>query len=263
MIKMSDLSAGYGHEVKIQHVNCSFKEQEITVIVGMNGCGKSTLLKTIAGLIKPMNGTIFLQVNSDKKEYINIAELSDKEHARQISYLPQNRNVPSISVERMVLHGRFPYLEYPRRYRGEDYKIAEDSLKRVEMLAIKEKKMTQLSGGERQKIYIAMALAQDTPVILLDEPSSFLDLTYQLEILDLMKELKKEGKMVITVMHDIDAALQLADHMIVMDKGEVQFAGSPDDVCKENVIEKVFGVTVKEQKDENRNSHYFFKKNKL
>lgn len=255
MIKVSELYAGYGHEIKLKNINCSFVEKEITVIVGKNGSGKSTLLKAIAGLIKPMQGNIFLDI----EDYIeDISKLSNQMRARQISYLPQNRNIPVISAERMVLHGRFPYLEYPRRYKKEDYEIVANAMERVGILYARHHEMAQLSGGERQKVYIAMALAQDTHAILLDEPTTFLDITYQLEMLHLMRQLKQQGKTVITVMHDLNAALQLADQIIVMNQGHIEEADVPEKIVQSGIIEKVLGVKVKTHCDENMTLHYYF-----
>lgn len=251
MIKLKDINAGYGNNIILNNMNCSFKEGEITSVVGMNGCGKSTLLKVISGLIEPISGEIMVQ---DK----NIRNLSDKERAKLISYLPQSRNTPVISAERMVLHGRFPYLSYPRRYSREDKEIAQAAMERVGILDLKDKNMSELSGGERQKVYIAMALTQDTKIILLDEPTTFLDITYQLELLKLLTELRNDGKTVITVIHDLSLALRYSNKIIVMQEGMVKHSNTPKDVYDSGILEEVFHVKAHHFMDDSKGEYYYF-----
>lgn len=251
MIRLKDVKAGYGQKVTLDNINYSFLEGNITAIVGMNGCGKSTLLKTMVGLLTPLCGQIFIE-----EEEIKL--LSDQRRAQKIAYLPQNRNVPVISVARMVLHGRFPYLSYPRRYKKEDYEIANEAMERMGITKLKDRNMAELSGGERQKVYLAMALAQETKVILLDEPTTFLDINYQLEILKLLTELKQEGKTVITVIHDIGAALTIADQLVVMDEGKIIMHGNPKQVYKSKVLERVFRINEHCFLDEDKETHYYF-----
>ncbi len=251
MIKLKKISAGYGKDIILKDMDCFFKEGEITSVVGMNGCGKSTLLKVIAGLIEPISGEIEIQGN-------NILNISDKDRAKLISYLPQSRNTPVISAERMVLHGRFPYLSYPRRYSNTDKKIALGAMERVGILSLKDKNMSELSGGERQKVYIAMALTQDTKIILLDEPTTFLDITYQLELLQLLTELRNEGKTVITVIHDLSLALRYSNKIIVMEEGKVKYHNTPKEVYSSGILEEVFHVKAHHFMDDNRNEFYYF-----
>lgn len=251
MIKLEEISAGYGNNIILNTMSCAFKEGEITSVVGMNGCGKSTLLKVIAGLIEPVCGEIEIQNK-------NIQNLSDKERAKLISYLPQSRNTPVISAERMVLHGRFPYLSYPRRYSSKDKKIALSAMERVGILNLKHKNMCELSGGERQKVYIAMALTQDTKIILLDEPTTFLDITYQLELLKLLTELRNEGKTVITVIHDLSLALRYSNNVIVMKEGMVKYSNTPKEVYDSGILEEVFRVKAHHFLDNNKNEFYYF-----
>lgn len=251
MIKLKDISAGYGNHIILNQMNCSFAEGEITSVIGMNGCGKSTLLKVIAGLIEPISGEIVVQ---DK----NTRNLSDKERAKLIAFLPQSRNTPVISAERMVLHGRFPYLSYPRRYSREDKEIALTAMERVGILGLKDKNMSELSGGERQKVYIAMALTQDTKIILLDEPTTFLDITYQLELLKLLTKLRNEGKTIVTVIHDLSLALRYSDKIIVMKEGSVKYSNTPKEVYDSGILEEVFHVKAHHFMDDNKGEYYYF-----
>lgn len=251
MIKLKDISVSYGQKNILDNINYEFLDGKITVIVGMNGCGKSTLLKTIVGLLNPIRGQVLLDNN-------DIKMLTDQKRAQQIAYLPQNRNIPVISVARMVLHGRFPYLSYPRRYKKEDYEIANIALERIGITALKDRNMAELSGGERQKVYLAMALAQETSTILLDEPTTFLDINYQLEILRLLTDLRKEGKTVITVLHDIGAALSIADQLVVMQEGKIVMDGSPEKIYQSGILEKVFHIKEHCFYDEHKNKHYYF-----
>ena len=185
---------------------------KVTIVVGPNGCGKSTLLKSLIRLNPHSSGEIL--VNG-----INIEQYSSINLAKKIAYLPQNRNVPEITVLKMVLHGRFPYLSYPRRYKKEDIEKAREALCWAEMEELAEQSMSSLSGGTRQKVYIAMAIAQDTPVILMDEPTSFLDIAHQLRLMELAKELAKKGKAVVLVLHDLSLAMRIADVIVVMADG--------------------------------------------
>lgn len=251
MIEIKDVSAGYGSNLILKNMNCSFRDGEITSIIGMNGCGKSTLLKVIAGILTPSAGSIELYNR-------NIIKVSDKERAKLISYLPQSRNIPVISVERMVMHGRFPYLSYPRKYGKDDKKIAIKAMERIGILQLKDKNMSELSGGERQKVYIAMAITQDTKFILLDEPTTYLDITYQLELLKLLTELKHEGKTVITVIHDLSMALHYSDKIVVMKDGRDKFIGSPKVVYESNILEEVFNVKAHHFIDDNKSDYFYF-----
>ena len=251
MIKLKDIKVSYGQKLILDNINCEFLEGKITAIVGMNGCGKSTLLKTIVGLIPPLHGQILL----DDKD---IKSLTDQKRAQQIAYLPQSRDIPVIRVGRMVLHGRFPYLSYPRRYKKEDYEISNRAMERIGILSLKDRNMAELSGGERQKVYLSMALAQETKTILLDEPTTFLDINYQLEILKLLTDLRSEGKTVITVLHDIGAALSMADQLVVMKAGKIIMSGTPDEIYESGILEGVFQIKEHCFYDEHKKKHYYF-----
>lgn len=248
MIAIKDLYSGYGDDDILKGVSLNILNNKLTVIAGPNGCGKSTLLKTISGIIKKTSGSIFI----DDFDLSNILPL---DRAKRIAYLSQNRSVPDIAVKNLVLHGRFPYLSYPRRYRAEDREAVDMALERMGIEGLRDKMVSELSGGERQKVYIAMALAQGSDYLLLDEPTTFLDISHQFQLLDLAKELCSENKSVVMVLHNLESALSIADSFILLDKGRLLFEGSVDDVYSSKLIDKVFNVEIKKESD-----HWWCKK---
>lgn len=250
MLRVNDVCTAYEGKEVLHHVSLNIEEGKITVLAGPNGCGKSTLLKTINGMVQKTSGEVMV----DGKR---IETYKPEELARKIAYLPQNRPVPDISVKRMVLHGRFPYLKYPRRYRDIDMKIAEDAIRQVGMEEFTHKNMNKLSGGMQQKVYIAMALAQDTPVTMMDEPTSFLDIVYQMKLMDIARKLADQGKAVVMVLHDISMALKTADHIVVLSQGTVADKGTPEEVFESGALDRVFGLKMKRVNTEDGWQYYF------
>ena len=181
----------------------SFDPGKIFTIVGKNGCGKSTLLKSCAGLLQPKDGAVLL----DGKE---LSGYSDCERAQKLSYLSQSRNTPNITVERLMAHSRFPHLGYPKKLREEDRAIISQSIRLLQLEEFRDKSLITLSGGERQRVYLAMQIAQDAPFLLLDEPTTYLDIEYQLMLMDLLAELKQQGKTIVMVLHDLDRHYDIA-----------------------------------------------------
>lgn len=250
MIELQNVCAGY-HGIQVLHnIDLNLEKGKVTVLVGPNGCGKSTLLKSLIRLNPHSSGEIL--INGTKIEQYSQVKL-----AREIAYLPQNRNVPEITVLKMVLHGRFPYLSYPRCYKKEDMEKAREALHWAGIEELAEKSMSSLSGGTRQKVYIAMAIAQDTPVILMDEPTSFLDISHQLRLMELAKELARKGKAVVLVLHDLTLAMRTADVMVVMKEGKILQIGSPKEIYETDVLQKAFDVKVI-QVDTKYGMQYFF-----
>ena len=256
MIELKNLSAGYDGIEKLHSVSLRCKKGEITALIGPNGSGKSTLLKAISALLPRMSGDILFAGQS-------IAEIPQQKLAQTLAYLPQSRNVPEITVRRMVLHGRFPYLGYPRKYRAEDYAAADAAMMQTDILDKANLHLHTLSGGERQKVYLAMAIAQDTPAVLLDEPTTYLDIEHQLGVLQLMQTLKAAGKTVIVVLHDINLALQCADTVAVLQNGSLVATGAPEAIAESGILDSVFHVHTEICKDKNGTAHYFLRYKKL
>lgn len=237
MIQLKNVYAGYEGKNILHDIDAVFEQGKITVLVGPNGCGKSTLLKTIVRIVSCSQGEILVDGNSLK-------QLSTKELARKVAYLAQNKKAPDISVMKMVLHGRFPYLSYPRRYRTLDFEIAKKALSWAGLEGLEEQQVSKLSGGMQQKVYLAMALAQDTEVILLDEPTTYLDIVHQIRLGEMARRLAKEGKAVVMVLHDLPQALKLADKVVVLKDGQILDQGTAAEVYQKGSLEKAFGVKI-------------------
>ena len=238
MIQIKNMSAGYPGKPVLRDLSLTLSPGEVTAIVGPNGCGKSTLLKALVRLNPHDAGHILVDGTA-------IEDYTPNALSRKISYLPQNRAVPDITVRRMVLHGRFPYLNYPRHYRKEDHLAVEAALSRLGLADLADTPMAQLSGGMQQKVYIAMALAQDTPVLLMDEPTAFLDIAHRLQLMDTARQLAREGKAVVLVLHDLPLALKYAHRMAVMKDGVLLDAGTPEEVFARGALEQAFSVTLR------------------
>ncbi len=236
MITISDLCVSYDGEQVLHGISASFPEGKISAVIGPNGCGKSTTLRSLVRMVPHMSGTLMLDGQ-------DLSVLSPHALARRIAYLPQSRNVPDITVERLVLHGRFPYLSFPRRYRREDWEKVNEALEWVGLGDLRERKMEHLSGGQRQKAYFAMALAQDTDVILMDEPTTFLDIKNQFELLDQARRLADAGKTVIMILHDFESVLHYADHVVLLLDGSVLTAGTAEHVLRSEQLRRAFDVT--------------------
>lgn len=234
MLEIRNLSAGYPGYPILKNISLTIAQGAVTVIVGPNGCGKSTLLKALAGIL-----TVSGSVKLDGRELLT---RSSRELSKTVAFLPQNRSVPEITVKNLVLHGRFPYLSYPRRYRQEDYAAAESAMAKMGIEDLAERSLPTLSGGQRQKAYIAMALAQDTPVILLDEPNTFLDIAHQLQLMNHARTLAAAGKTVVLVLHDLPMALDFADSLAVLSQGKCLCQGNPEDVFLSGQLEQAFGI---------------------
>ena len=237
MVELKHVCAAFPEGEVLHDISLTFQKGRVTVLLGPNGCGKSTLLRTVLGFVRKTEGEILL-------DGMPLEQLSARETARKLAYLPQNRPVPNITARRMVLHGRFPYLGYPRRYRGEDHAAVDEALQKTDAQDLAGRTLPQLSGGERQRVYLAMALAQSTEVILMDEPTTYLDVRHQLEVMALARCLAEEGKTVVLVLHDLCLALRCADIAAVLQDGRLKAAGTPEEVYASGILKEVFGVTV-------------------
>ena len=248
MIEIKALRSGYRGVEVLHGIDLRMESGRVYGIVGPNGCGKSTLLKTIAGLCPVLSGEVRLNGRS-------LEGLAPAETAKQVAYLPQGRSVPAITAGRLVLHGRFPYLSYPRRYRQKDFEIARNALKWAGAEEFAEKNLSQLSGGQRQRVYIAMTLAQETGAILMDEPTTYLDINSKFEVLHLAGRLARMGKTVVLVLHDLDLVLRYAHEVILLADGRVRAVGAPEEVC--SGIGECFGVAIRQAADRGER-HYLF-----
>lgn len=250
MIRVEKVSAGYGRQEILHGVDLEIPRGKISTVIGANGSGKSTLLRVILGFLPLWGGEIRIDGTS-------IKDMERTEIARKIAYLPQGKNVPDITAGRMVLHGRFPYLRYPRRYREMDFRIAGEAMKQMDIENLAEKQMSQLSGGMRQKVYIAMALAQQAEVIVMDEPTTYLDIGQQMKFAGMMKQLAEKGKTIILVLHDILLALQISDQIAAIQEGRILQWGTPEEILESGIPETLYKVAVRSCRTEAGRQYYY------
>ena len=235
MIELRNLHAGYPGRPVLKGVDLELRPGEVLAVLGPNGCGKSTLLRAANGLLHRTGGEVLL-------DGVPLESMTAKEIARKAAYLPQSRPVPSLTAGRMVLHGRFPYLSYPRRYGREDHEMVRRALERVGAWDLASRPLSELSGGQRQKVFLAMALAQDTETILMDEPTTYLDVACQIEVMALSRRLAEEGRAVVMVLHDLCLALRYAHRAVLLSGGRVSQAGTPEELFAGDALEQGMGV---------------------
>ncbi len=250
MIEIKNLSGGYGKKQVLFDINETINSGEITSVIGPNGCGKSTLIETVAGLLTPFGGEVIA-------DGVNIHKMPSKERAKKISVLSQQKSPGALTVRALVFHGRFPYLGYPRKYDDEDREIVNEAMKTAGVYDYADESVSSLSGGQQQKAYIAMLLAQNTDIVLLDEPVTFLDINYQLELMDIIKEMKTSGKTVIMIIHDLNLAMSFSDKIIAMKNGKIISSGKPSEIYNTGVVEEIFGIKANYSNDAKQ---YFFTK---
>ncbi|MEE4151666.1 Fe(3+) dicitrate ABC transporter ATP-binding protein FecE [Pseudomonas viridiflava] len=238
ILQAQQLDIGYGATRIVQDLSFSPTPGKVTALIGPNGCGKSTLLKAFARILTPQSGSLSL----DGKAY---RDLSARDLARKVAFLPQVLPIPEgVSVRQLVAYGRSPHNSLWGRLSGADQHSVEQALQRMELETLADRPLSDLSGGQRQRAWLAMILAQDAAIVLLDEPTTYLDISHQVELLDLMRALSAEGKTVITVLHDINQACRYADHLAVMQAGRLVASGTPGDVLNSELVCRVFDVQV-------------------
>lgn len=235
-----DLSFAYGEKAILKHLSFEISEGKVTTLMGANGCGKSTLLQLLTKNLKLEYGDIYL----NKKQ---VQQMHMKEFAKQVAIVHQYNTAPDdITVEQLVQYGRAPYTKIigNGKHKAEDNRIVERSMRITGVLPYRERLVSSLSGGQKQRVWIAMALAQNTKVLLLDEPTTYLDVRYQLQILKLIKMLNKKcGITIIMVLHDINQALAYSDEIVALSpQGELIAHGKPDEVMVPEVISQMYGI---------------------
>ncbi len=232
-----DLTVGYGDRTVVEGLDLQVPMGGISVIVGANACGKSTLLRAMSRLLAPRGGQVVLDGRA-------VHQTPAKELARTLGLLPQSPTAPEgITVADLVGRGRHPHQGLFSRWTPADDQAVADALTATETAALADRPVDELSGGQRQRVWIAMALAQQTDILLLDEPTTFLDVSHQLEVLDLLTDLNRSrGTTIVIVLHDLNLAARYADHLIALTDGRVHALGTPAEVLTEDTIRAVFGL---------------------
>ncbi|RKD71333.1 iron complex transport system ATP-binding protein [Sinobaca qinghaiensis] len=229
--------AGYDQKMILDHIDVEICSNQINTIIGANACGKSTLLKTMARLLKPKKGNITLDGKA-------IHKIPSKQLARIVGLLPQSPIVPEgITVADLVGRGRFPHQSFLKGWTKEDYEAIAEAMETMNITELADRNIDELSGGQRQRVWIAMALTQQTDILFLDEPTTFLDITYQVEILDLLTDLnQKYGTTIVMVLHDVNLAARYADHIFALRQGQLIAEGSPSEVITEELIKDIYNL---------------------
>jgi iron complex transport system ATP-binding protein len=237
VLEAKDLTLCYGDKVIINELNLQIPKGKITVLIGSNGCGKSTLLRSMARLLKPVTGSVILDGQQ-------IAKWSTREVAKRLAILPQGPIAPEgLTVLQLVKQGRYPYQSWLQQWSKEDEKMVDWALDITQMKPLAEQAVDSLSGGQRQRAWIAMTLAQGTDSILLDEPTTYLDMAHQIEVLDFLYELnEREQRTIVMVLHDLNLACRYAHHVVAIRDQTVFAQGRPEDVINEDLVRSVFDM---------------------
>ncbi len=242
--RMENLASGYEQVRVFEGLNLTIEEGKVTTIIGPNGCGKSTLLKTIGRILKKQQGTVFLQEQ-------NMQNLSTKDIAKKLAILSQTPIAPGqLKVEELIAYGRYPHRNNVNRLTNKDEEMIEWALTVTNTMEYRNRELAQLSGGQRQRVWLAMALAQETNILLLDEPTTYLDMAHQLEVLDIVKSLNEQHSCtIVMVLHDINHAARYSDHLIAMRNGIIMQTGTPQEILSAEVMRKVFNIDARIMED--------------
>jgi ABC-type cobalamin/Fe3+-siderophores transport system ATPase subunit len=237
LLSTEALTVGYEQRIISENLNVRIPDGSFTVIVGPNACGKSTLLRALARLVRPRSGQVLLDGKS-------VASLPAKELARRLGLLPQSSIAPDgITVADLVARGRYPHQKLLRQWSAQDEAAVADAMQATGITPLSGRLVDELSGGQRQRVWVAMVLAQQTPLLLLDEPTTFLDIAHQIELLELCRDLNRDkGHTLVAVLHDLNHASRYANNIIAMKDGAVVAEGAPSDVITEALVEDVFGL---------------------
>ncbi|MEB7446811.1 ABC transporter ATP-binding protein [Arthrobacter koreensis] len=234
-----DLTIGYDGRTVSEHLDVVIPPGSFTAIIGPNACGKSTLLRALSRLLKPQAGQVFLQGK-------DIGSYPTREAARRLALLPQSSTAPDgITVADLVARGRFPHQSLLRQWSEEDQSAVSAALQATGVQDLADRTVCELSGGQRQRVWLALVLAQDTPVLLLDEPTTFLDISHQLEVLRLCRTLHRTGRYtLVTVLHELGLAFRFADHVIAMKDGRIVAQGAPAQIATPELMKEIYGIDV-------------------
>lgn len=251
-LETKNLSVKYGEKLALKDINIKIGQGEIVSIIGPNGSGKSTLIKAISRCLKTSDGEILFQ-NRD------IYSVKAREIARELAVLPQIKRSPKdLSVENLVSFGRYPHLGLGKKLSPRDKEIVEWAVEKTGLSEYSQRLLYSLSGGERQRAWIAMALAQEPKILILDEPTTYLDISFQLEILELIKILNKDLKLtVIMVLHDLNQAARYSDKIYVLNKGQIYHYGSPETTIRKNLLRDIFNIDSHIYQDQANDCPYF------
>ena len=237
------LQVGYQDKTIIKDISLTIPDGKVVALLGPNGCGKSTLLKAMARILTPKSGEVLWQEE-------NLHKLPSRWLAKHLALLPQTQPIPEgVTVKDLVAYGRSPYTGFWGRLSRHDHELITQAMQQVGVEALAEQRVSELSGGQRQRVWLAMTLAQDTPYLLLDEPTTYMDLSHQVELMQLLRQLNNAGKTVITVLHDINQAARYCDHLIVMQAGAIVTQGTPEEVLTTELLSTVFNVDTQIHKD--------------
>ncbi len=232
-----DLTLSYEERTVVEGLDLDVPDGAVTVVVGPNACGKSTLLRALGRLLRPRRGAVLL-------DGTDLARIPTRKIAQSLGLLPQTPVAPeAITVADLVARGRQPHQRWWQQWSGQDERAVAEAMARTDVAALADRPVDELSGGQRQRVWIAMALAQETDLLLLDEPTTYLDIAHQVEVLDLVRQLNHDrGRTVVAVLHDLNQAARYADHLVAMKAGRVVAQGRPAEVVTADLVQEVFGL---------------------
>lgn len=237
MISCKNLKVGYEEKIIIENLSLNIKKGEVVSIIGPNGCGKSTLLKSLSRIIKPVSGDIYIQSE-------NIKSLKNKAISQKVCLLSQHNDAPGdLTVEELVYFGRIPHKKWYESKSKSDEELVNWAIENTGLTRYKNTPISSLSGGERQRAYIAQALCQKPDVLLLDEPTTYLDISYQLELMELVREINERLNItIVMVLHELNQASKYSDRLIIMKSGEIVSDGCPKEIINKEIIKKVYNI---------------------